>query len=549
MPGGGRATPASRAGASALARYRLAVAVPAAAWLAAELAWGRDGLFDVPLAEAAGWVLVLAVFALLPGPRRAGPGLSVAFAALVAVALLYQPPVAAAIAFVGAVDRRELRWRGGVLRAFSHRGGWALTAALGSATFHLFATVDAPWPRLLAAFVATALLMHAAATALLVVEEHLEAGTPVREALARLERASPYPFPADVPGMAWFGLPLARLFEAEGFWPAVVLLGLLWYARKMCLSSFDLASRLADQNRLLAEQADALRVHLAREQKTVAELQRLNRMQGQFVAMASHEVRTPLTAIIGYATTLRRGQVGGDPRLRATFLDIIDRQARRLLALVESLLTSANLERGELAARHAPVSVATLFGEAIEALGASPGQVRLSLAADLPPLVTDRRYLGQVLGNLLENAIKYASPGSVCELGARRDGAWLALWVRDYGSGIPDAELGRIFDRFYQVDASDTRAATGVGLGLSLVQDLVHLLGGTVSVTSRMGEGSCFTVRLPLSRQALPVQAAPDGHRPPGPERQPTPPREPVPARARPARRPAAARPSTRLRQ
>ena len=178
MRGGGRATPARLAGLPALALYRLAVAVPAAVWLVAELAWLHDGLLGVPLAEAAGWVAVLALFELLPGPRRAGPGLSVAFAALVAVALLYQPPVAAAIAFVAAVDRRELRWRGSVLRALSHRGGWALTAAIGSATFHLFATVTAPWPRLLAAFVATALLMHAIATALQVVEEHLDAGTP-----------------------------------------------------------------------------------------------------------------------------------------------------------------------------------------------------------------------------------------------------------------------------------------------------------------------------------------------------------------------------------
>jgi signal transduction histidine kinase len=335
--------------------------------------------------------------------------------------------------------------------------------------------------------------------------------------------------------MAWFGLPLARLYEAEGFWPTLILLGLLWYARKMCLSSFELAGRLADKNQLLAAQADELRVHLAREQRTVAELQRLNRMQGQFVAMASHEVRTPLTAIIGYATTLRRVQVGGDPRLRATFLDIIERQARRLLALVESLLTSANRERGDLPARHSPVTVAALCAEAVESLGATPGQVRISLPADLPPLVTDRRYLGQVLGNLLENAIKYSPPGSVCELGARRDGDWLALWVRDHGGGIPNAELDRIFDRFYQVDASDTRAATGVGLGLSLVQDLVHLLGGTVSVTSRVGEGSRFTVRLPLIRRAAPDQDGSDGQRPPQPERPPAPPHEPVPARTRPA--------------
>jgi two-component system phosphate regulon sensor histidine kinase PhoR len=180
------------------------------------------------------------------------------------------------------------------------------------------------------------------------------------------------------------------------------------------------------------------------------------------------------------------------------------------------------------------VPVAALCKEAVEALGAAGGQVRLSLPPDLPPLLTDRRYLGQVLGNLLENAVKYSTAGSACELGASQDGAWLALWVRDRGSGIPEAELGRIFDRFYQVDASDTRAAAGVGLGLSLVQDLVHLLGGTVSVSSRVGEGSQFTVRLPLTRgeDGRPAAAAPDGG--PGLPR-PVPHRETVPPRGRPA--------------
>jgi signal transduction histidine kinase len=523
MPGGERATRARLAAPLVLVLYRLAVAVPVSAWLAAGLLGWHGRLPGLSLPEAAGWVLVLALFELLPAPRRGGPGLRVTFAAQAAIALLYAPQVAATLAFLGGAEGP--RPRGGLLRAWSHRAEQALVVALGSATFRLLAAAQAPWPRLLAASLASALLMHAAASAFQAVEEHLGVGTGIWEALVRMERASPYPFPADIPGLGWFGLPLARLYQAEGLWPTLVLLGLLWYGRKMCLRSLDLAGQLKAQNELLASQSRELRRHLAREQQTVAELQRLNRMHGQFVAMASHEVRTPLTAIIGYATTLGRAQVGGDPRLRATFLDIIERQARRLLVLVESLLTASNLERGELAARASPVPVAALCGEAVEALGAAAGQVRLSLPPDLPPLVTDRRYLGQVLGNLLENAVKYAPAGSVCELGARQDGDWLALWVRDHGGGIPQAELGRIFDRFYQVDASDTRAATGVGLGLSLVKDLVHLLGGTVSVTSRVGEGSCFTVRLPLVREDGIVPSADgDGARP-------APQRGPVPAR------------------
>ena len=517
MPGGERAARARPAGPLVLVLYRLAVAVPVCAWLAAALVGSHGRLPGLSPVEAAGWVVVLAGFERLPAPRRGGPGLTVTFAVQSAVALLYPPQAAAALAFLGGAERRALARHGapGWLGVLSDRAEQALVVALGSAAFRLFATARAPWPRLLAAYLASVLLMHGVATAFLVAEERLASGTPVPEALVRLERASPWRFPSDIPGLGWFGLPAARLYLAEGFWPMLVLLGLIWYARKKCFQTVDLADRLAAQNQLLADQSRELRTHLAREQETVAELQRLNRMHGQFVAMASHEVRTPLTAIIGYATTLRRFQVGADPRLRATFLDIIERQARRLLALVESLLTVSNLERGELAARLAPVSVAALCHEAVEGLGAAGGQVRLRIPPDLPPLVTDRRYLGQVLGNLLENAVKYSPAGSVCELGAGRDGAWLALWVRDRGSGIPEAELGRIFDRFYQVDASDTRAATGVGLGLALVQDLVHLLGGTVSVASRGGEGSQFTVRLPLSRagdrRAAPAVA--DRHR------------------------------------
>jgi signal transduction histidine kinase len=513
--------------------YRLAVAVPVSAWLAAGLVGWRGQLPGLPLAEAAGWVLVLVLFGLLPAPRRGGPGLNVTFTAQAAIALLYAPQVAATLAFLGGTEPREPRRGGALPRAFGDRAEQALVVALGSAAFRLLVTVRAPWPRLLAASLASVLLMHAAATAFMVAEERLATGTGTWEALVRLERASPWRFPGDVPGLGWFGLPAARLFLAEGFWPMLVLLGVIWYGRKKCFQTVDLAARLATQNELLASQSRELRTHLAREQETVAELQRLNRMHSQFVAMASHEVRTPLTAIIGYATTLRRVQVGSDPRLRATFLDIIERQARRLLALVESLLTVANLERGELAARPGPVPVTALCKEAVEALGAAGGRVALSLAPDLPPLVTDRRYLGQVLGNLLENAVKYSPAGSACELGVRQDGDWLALWVRDHGNGIPEAELGRIFDRFYQVDASDTRAATGVGLGLALVQDLVHLLGGTVSVTSKVGSGSCFTVRLPLTPPSGPsAEASPRPRRQQHPR--PASPREAVAPRGRP---------------
>jgi signal transduction histidine kinase len=116
--------------------------------------------------------------------------------------------------------------------------------------------------------------------------------------------------------------------------------------------------------------------------------------------------------------------------------------------------------------------------------------------------VTDRRFLAQVLGNLIENALKYSPRDRPCTLGARRDGDRLVIWVQDHGIGIPDGELRRIFDRFYQVERAETRQAGGVGLGLTLVRELVEVLGDTIAVESGAGLGSRFTVTLPLRHPA-----------------------------------------------
>jgi signal transduction histidine kinase len=117
---------------------------------------------------------------------------------------------------------------------------------------------------------------------------------------------------------------------------------------------------------------------------------------------------------------------------------------------------------------------------------------------DIPVLHTDRQLLSRVITNLLDNALKYSPEGAACELTARADGGELVFSVRDNGIGIEPDQIERIFDRFYQVDSSSTRRFSGAGLGLSMVRDLVHHLGGTVTVHSVHGEGSTFTVRLPI---------------------------------------------------
>ena len=462
----------------ALVLLRAGVAVPATVALLLQLVRDPGGLAR-PAALA--WVAILLAAEALPVRPWGGPGLSVAFAAQVALAMLYPPPLAGAIAFLGALDPRRLRAR--PVAAWA-RGGvaWA-TVAGGGAAFHAIASVHDPARRLLPGFAAACLLMWLAQAAAGATEASLETGRPARAVLARMNAVSPYRFPATFPGMGWFGLPIAVLYPVEGFWPALLLLGLLLYARTVCLKAWRQHGQLADL--------------LERERQATARLQELNRSRGQFVAVASHEVRTPLTAILGYVATLRRRRVD-DPAVREQFLEIIDRQGKRLLGLVETLLTAAKLEEGRLATRLDWVAVDELCQEVVEGLGPQRGRVRLEVPADLPPVLTDRGHLGQVLANLLDNAVKYSPSQVPCELGARlEEGGELTLWVRDHGIGIERGELDRIFERFYQVDGSDSRPAAGIGLGLHLVRELVALLGGTVAVDTWPGLGSRFTVRLP----------------------------------------------------
>jgi len=252
----------------------------------------------------------------------------------------------------------------------------------------------------------------------------------------------------------------------------------------------------ADQ---LRRQGDTVARALEREHQVVEELQRLNRLKGDFVAMVSHELRSPLTAIIGYAKTLQLPHVSDDPVLRAESLRILERQGERLLRLVENLLTASQLENRAVPFSVAPVTVEALFREVTEDHSAARDRIRLALPVDQLVINSDRELLARVMSNLLDNALKYSAPGSPCELGARLADGAVHLWVADSGIGIEPEEVGRIFDRFYQVDSSRGLGITGVGLGLSLVSDILLELGGSIEVTSEPGNGSTFLVTLPLA--------------------------------------------------
>jgi signal transduction histidine kinase len=484
--------------------YQLAIVVSLLAYLVVTIPGLPDGWLQPPVVFFA---LAVAVIDLIPVSAWGGLQLSLSFPLLLGVAIVFEPPVAGLIAAVGSVDPRELRREVPVLKTLFNRSQMAMSIVAGGALFHLVADADSAWYRLLVGVLIAALAAYAINALLVAVNERMHRGLGVWEILTRMHGPAPYEFLLSYIGLGLFGAVIAQFYRSEGFWSVVVFLGPLVFARQMYFRSRALADRLAEQNELLAEQAAKLEELLEKEHHTVDELRQLNRMKGEFVAIVSHELRTPVTALIGYAKTLRQQEFAEDAAMRNEFLERMERQSDRLLRLVENLLTASNLENDRLPVAVGRVLFEDLVREVVEGLAGEADRIRLDVPDDLPVLTTDRQLLSRVLQNLVDNAIKYSPDGSPCELVARADGPeHILVRVRDHGIGIPPEELPRIFERFYQIDSSSTRTFRGTGLGLSLVRDLLGHLGGTIEVTSAPGQGSTFTVRIPVTYRATPVE-------------------------------------------
>lgn len=230
---------------------------------------------------------------------------------------------------------------------------------------------------------------------------------------------------------------------------------------------------------------------------------RLESVRKDFVANVSHELRTPLSVIKGYVETLVDAHDTMPPSDRDRFLKTIQRHAERLNSLLEDLLALSRLESAQPGLARERVDIGQLFAASLEDFRARPaaGGHRFSLAIDpnTPPVLADPLKLGQVLDNLVSNALKYTPRGSRIDLGARMASAdTVELFVRDNGPGIPDEDLPHIFERFYRVDKGRSREKGGTGLGLSIVKHIVQLHGGKVWAESRTGAGTTFFFTLPL---------------------------------------------------
>jgi len=234
----------------------------------------------------------------------------------------------------------------------------------------------------------------------------------------------------------------------------------------------------------------------------VTELRRLERVRHDFVANVSHEFKTPLTAIQGFAETLLSGALE-DPRNNRRFLGIIRDHAARLAALTNDLLKLSKIEAGKLEVQFVPVQLADLIERCAETALLKTAPKQIALETDVPPGLPavrgDAGLLREVLQNLLDNAVQYTPTGGRIRVSATAGPKEAVVTVEDTGIGIPRAEQERIFERFYRVDAARSREAGGTGLGLSIAKHIVEVHGGRLWVESEVGHGSKFSFSVSLA--------------------------------------------------
>jgi signal transduction histidine kinase len=258
--------------------------------------------------------------------------------------------------------------------------------------------------------------------------------------------------------------------------------------------------------------AAALLGGLALAFQTAARQMRLSQMKSDFVSNVSHELRTPLASIRVFGEFLRLGRVDSPEKARE-YGDYIETESRRLTQLVNNILDFASIESGRKSYVFETADAEEVVAETLKTFGVRLRQSGFRIAFEgpespLPPVRLDRGALAQSLSNLLDNAVKYSNGSTEIEAGVRRDGDWIVIWVRDHGIGIPRDEQAKIFERFHRVSTGLVHDVKGSGLGLSIVQHIVQAHHGRVTVESRPGEGSTFSIHLPVDGAPRPAPSA-----------------------------------------
>ncbi len=229
----------------------------------------------------------------------------------------------------------------------------------------------------------------------------------------------------------------------------------------------------------------------------------VGRAHADFVANASHELRTPLATIIGFIETLGNEKAGGDPETRDKFLATMKREAQRMQALIEDLMSLSRIE----AVKHdAPTDQIDLVALAREAKGeiADSNRIGLESNSETAKIAGDKGQMAQVLRNLIDNALKYGKPGGPVKIAIETaNSGWISLTVSDDGDGIAPEHLPRLTERFYRADASRSRAEGGTGLGLSIVKHIVERHRGRFDISSRPGFGTTAAIMIQRAKEGL----------------------------------------------
>ena len=233
-----------------------------------------------------------------------------------------------------------------------------------------------------------------------------------------------------------------------------------------------------------------------------SESARANTAKSRFLATMSHELRTPLNAIIGFSDMLANDSLVVQPERKVEYAKLINESGRHLLSVVNGILDMSKMETGNFEIAPEPLAPGIAIRSCCDLLALKARdtgvEIKTRIAAELPDVVVDRRALNQILINLLSNAIKFTPRGGRVTVSAHRDGADFAFTVEDTGVGIGEDDLPRLGEAFFQARASYDRRHDGSGLGLSIVKALLELHDGRIDIRSRLGEGTCVTVRLPV---------------------------------------------------
>lgn len=262
---------------------------------------------------------------------------------------------------------------------------------------------------------------------------------------------------------------------------------------------YQLREHLLERMRAAEERAKLYQA----EQEAHAEVEKALQLRDAFLSIAAHELKTPLTSLYGSLQLIQRRlrQNSSTQERDAHSLQVAIQQARRLNQMIEALLDVSRLEQGQLTITKVPVDLGQLLQRVLHEvqLGLTEHTIESSLPSQPVVALGDELRLEQVLQNLLQNAIKYSPQGGAIEVVLKRHMRHGVIQVRDYGIGMPSSALPHVFKRFYRVQNSTANHIQGAGIGLFVVKEIVTLHGGTVEATSQEGQGSIFTVQLPLS--------------------------------------------------